>query len=45
MDRIFEIIELALCMAGYKIIEGDNDSIIACRGGVDFEIRIDELVP
>jgi len=45
-QRIFEVIEDALALAGFKILDGDNDSIIIrhAPSDTDYEIKIEELV-
>ena len=45
MSDVFEVIECALAKAGYKIMDGDENSIIIRNADVDtdYEIRIEEL--
>lgn len=42
---IFDIIESALAKAGYKIVDGDANSVIVCdfADGKDYEIKINEM--
>lgn len=46
-DDIFEVIGCALALAGYKIMDGDSDSIIIrhANSDMDYEIIVKELVP
>ena len=46
-EDIFDTIESALTLAGYKIVDGDRGSLIFrdSRTDTDFEIKITELVP
>jgi hypothetical protein len=42
---IFEVIELALAKAGYKVLDGDSDSIIIRHpnSDTDYKIQVTEL--
>ena len=41
---IFDIIESALAKAGYKIVDGDANSVIVRDfAGKDYEIKINEM--
>ena len=44
---IFEVIECALAKAGYKILDGDYDSIIIrhTNSDRDYEVKIVEIIP
>lgn len=37
---IFEVIEVALAKAGYKVLEGDRDSIIIRHANSDSDYKI-----
>lgn len=41
---IFEVIESALAKAGYKVLDGDGDSIIIrhCNSDTDYQIYVKE---
>ncbi|MBQ9954764.1 MAG: hypothetical protein IJO87_04975 [Eggerthellaceae bacterium] len=43
--EIFEIIESALALAGYKVLDGDNDTVIVrhATGDTDYEIKVSEI--
>ena len=43
---IFDIIESALAKAGYKILDGDEYTVIVrdCKAGKDYEIEVKEAV-
>jgi len=45
--EIFDVIESALALAGYKILDGDRDSVIVRRGSTDtdYQIKVTEIVP
>ena len=45
-EDIFDIIESALAKAGYKIVDGDANSVIVrdFADGKDYEIKINENV-
>lgn len=47
MSDVFEVIEAALTKAGYKIMDGDETSIIIrhSNSDTDYEIRLTELIP
>jgi len=47
VQHIFNVIDNALAMAGYKILDGDRDSVIIrySRLDADFEIKISEIAP
>lgn len=42
---IFEVIETALARAGYKIMDGDSNSIIIrhANSDSDYEIKVNEI--
>ena len=44
--RIFDVMESALALAGYEIMDGDRDSVIIrhCTSDSDFEIKVDEII-
>lgn len=44
--EVFEIIEDALALAGYKILDGDKDTVVIrdAKNDMDFEIRVLEIV-
>lgn len=43
---IFDVIESALAMAGYKILDGDADSVIIRHknSDIDYEIKVSEII-
>jgi len=45
-EKIFEVIDHALDLAGFDILDGDRDSVIVRDAGndLDFEIKVEELV-
>lgn len=45
MENIFETIEAALTKSGYKVLDGDSDSVVVRRieDGADFEIKVNKL--
>ena len=44
-SSIFEVIESALMSAGYRVLDGDKDSVIISHlsGDKDYVIRVDEI--
>jgi hypothetical protein len=44
--HIFDVIDSALALAGYKIMDGNRDSVIIrhCASDTDYEIKINEMV-
>ena len=44
---IFEVVETALAKAGYKVLDGDEDSIVVRHPNSDndYEIRVTEIAP
>lgn len=44
---IFAVIEAALAKAGYKILDGDHDSVIIrhANSDSDYKITVEEIVP
>jgi len=44
---IFAVIEAALAKAGYKILDGDHDSVIIrhANSDSDYEISVKEIAP
>ena len=44
---IFEVLETALAKAGYKVLDGDEDSIVIRHPNSDndYEIRVTEIAP
>ena len=42
---IFEVIECALAKAGYKVLDGDGDSIIISHANsdTDYVVRVSEI--
>ena len=47
MDEIFNIIDSALALAGYKILDGDRESVFVrdSKTDTDYEIRLIEVIP
>ena len=46
VQRIFDIMESALALAGYEVLDGDHDSFIIryATGDADFEIKVSKLI-
>ena len=44
MKKIFDVIETALTMAGFKVMDGDHDRIIIrdASSDTDWRIKVDE---
>lgn len=44
--HILDVIESGIALSGYKIMDGDRDSIIIrhCESDTDFEIKVDEII-
>ena len=44
---IFTVIESALALAGYKVLDGDGDSIIIRHpnSDSDYKIKVEEIAP
>ena len=44
---IFDVIETALAKAGYKVLDGDRNSIIIrhSNSDSDYSIRVEEITP
>lgn len=43
---LFGVIEAAVALAGYKVLDGDRDSVIIrhCTSDTDYEIKVEELI-
>lgn len=43
---IFDVIEQALALAGYKVLDGDHDSIIVrhTNSDSDYEIKVTKII-
>jgi hypothetical protein len=46
-DAIFDVIESALALAGYEVLDGDRDTLFVRHGqtDTDYQIMVTEIVP
>ena len=47
IKEILEHVETALALAGYEILDGDNDSLIIrhASSDTDYEVKVSEIIP
>ena len=46
IEHVLNVIDSALALAGFKIMDGDHESIIIrdCENDIDYEIKIEEII-